>query len=182
MSGRRVQVEVVCEDSQHEAFIRRVLVGLGHDPNKFRVTKSPRGRGAADAWVLAQVPRLLREYRARHREYFIIVMMDADRATAKDRLQQLDDLCMAQGVAPRRSDGRVAVLLPKRNIETWLAYLDGETVDENRPTPYPRLDLARECQRHVNVLLDGCRKNQLREPAPLSLKQACEEYRTRIRV
>lgn len=181
MSGRRVQIEVVCEDSQHEAFIRRVLVGRGHDPNKFRVTKSPRGRGAADAWVLAQVPRLLCEYRARHREYFIVVMMDADTETAKDRLQKLDELCRAQGVAPRRPEERVAVFLPKRNIETWLAHLDGETVNESSRTPYPKLEFARECQRHVDVLLDGCRKNQLRAPVPASLQQACEEYRARIR-
>lgn len=179
MSTRQVQIEVVCEDSQHEAFIRRVLSGLGYDRNRFRVTKSPHGRGAADAWVLAQLPRLLREYRARHREYFIVVMMDADRATANDRLQQLDELCLAQGVAPRRPDERVAVLLPKRNIETWLAYLDGKTVDEH--SAYAKLPFASDCQPQVNTLLDACRKNQLRAPVPPSLTQACTEYRARIR-
>lgn len=179
VSARQVQIEVVCEDSQHEAFVRRVLAGLGYDRNRFRVTKSPHGRGAADAWVLAQVPRLLREYRARHREYFIVVMMDADRATAKERLRQLDELCLAQGVAPRRAGERVAVLLPKRNIETWLAYLDGDTVDEH--SAYPKLPFASQCQPQVNALLDGCHKNQLREPVPPSLTQACTEYRQRLR-
>lgn len=179
MSGRQVQIEVVCEDSQHEAFVRRVLAGLGHDRNKLRVTKSPHGRGAADAWVLAQIPRLLREYRARHRAYFIVVMMDADRVSAKERLRQLDEICQDQGVEPRRPDERVAVLLPKRNIETWLAYLDGATVDEH--SAYPKLPFASGCQPQVSALLEGCRKNQLREPVPPSLTQACSEYRARIR-
>ena len=82
-------------------------------------------------------------------------------------------------MAPRGADERVAVLLPKRNIETWLAYLGGETVDEH--SAYPKLSFASQCQPQVSTLLDGCRKDQLRAPVPPSLTQACAEYRARMR-
>jgi hypothetical protein len=179
MSARKVQVVVVCEDSQHETFLRRVLSGLGYERRKIRVEKSPSGRGAADAWVLQQVPKLLRVYRTRHVEHLAVAMMDADRSTLEDRQQQLDDACRAQGMKPREPNERVAVLLPRRNVETWLAYLDGKSVDET--SAYPKLEFARDCQPQVDTLLDGCRKGQLRKPVPPSLAHACQEYRARIR-
>jgi hypothetical protein len=70
--------------------------------------------------------------------------------------------------------------IPTWNIETWLAYLDGAEVDEGR-SDYPRLDRERECQRHVEKLIQMCDAGKLREPSPLSLDAACSEYRTRLR-
>jgi hypothetical protein len=43
------------------------------------------------------------------------------------------------------------------------------------------LQRERDCQQHVNVLTDMCRSNQLRTPAPSSLKAACEEFNSRLR-
>jgi hypothetical protein len=177
MSARKVQVVVVCEDAQHEAFLRRILSGLGYERRKIRVEKSD--RGAANAWVLQQVPNLLRVYRTGHVEHIVVVMIDTDERTLEDRLRQVDDACRAQGIEPRKPEERVAVLLPQRNIETWLAYLDGEDVDET--STYPRLEFASDCQRHVDTLLEGCQKGRLRPPTPRSLELACQDYRTRIR-
>lgn len=179
MSPRTIEVIVVCEDSQHEAFLRRALGGLGYHRRKIRVEKSPSGRGAADAWVLQRLPALLRVYRQRQVEHVVILMMDVDRSSLKERQQQLDDICRAQGVDPRAPDERVAVLLPGRNIETWLAYLNGKDVDET--SAYAKLRFAGDYQLHVDALLDGCQRGQLREPVPPSLAHACQEYHARIR-
>ena len=40
MSKRRVQIVILCEDNQHEAFIRRFLKGMGWNNREFRVEKS----------------------------------------------------------------------------------------------------------------------------------------------
>ena len=66
--------------------------------------------------------------------------------------------------------------MPRRNIETWLAYLDaGKPVDEAKT--YPRLRRARDCDRHAGTLFSMCRgARQLDAAAPLSLREACEEY------
>jgi hypothetical protein len=72
---------------------------------------------------------------------------------------------------------RVAVFIPARNIETWLAYLDGQVVNEN--DAYPRLERERDCQHHVRRLYEMCQQGVLRQPAPQSLAAACVEYRAR---
>ena len=69
----------------------------------------------------------------------------------------------------------VVLLVPRRNIETWFAYLDGQSVDETRDymawkSKDPR-PLAEE-------LFRMCHEAQrLRDPAPPSLEESCQEYR-----
>ena len=66
------------------------------------------------------------------------------------------------------------VLVPERNIETWLAYLDGATV--NATDNYPKLGQPGDCKKHVRTLADMCRRGELRHPTPPSLVAACDEY------
>lgn len=75
----------------------------------------------------------------------------------------------------------VVVAVPTWNIETWLAYLRGESVDESRDD-YPRLDKSESgCQPQVEALAEMCRRRELREPPPPSLTAACREVRARLR-
>ena len=97
------------------------------------------------------------------------------------RLTELDAACRSAGVAERARNERVGVFVPTWNIETWLAYLDGDQVNEGRPD-YPALPRERDCQLHVQVLHEMCIARDLREPTPPSLIAACEEYRTRLAV
>lgn len=106
-------------------------------------------------------------------------MLDGDQQGVAGRCRTLDEACDAADVERRRSDEPVAIFVPTWNIETWLAYLDGQTVDEQRNN-YPRLEEAGDCQRHVEELHQMCQACQLRLPAPHSLELACEKYRTRL--
>ena len=56
MSKRRVQIVILCEDNQHEAFIRRFLKGMGWNNREFRVEKSPSAEGAAEQYVKDRFP------------------------------------------------------------------------------------------------------------------------------
>ena len=69
-------------------------------------------------------------------------MIDGDFAGVDARLKALDKECNQTSVAPRDNADRVAVFVPTWNIETWLAYLNGETVDENKKN-YPSPSLTR---------------------------------------
>ena len=73
-------------------------------------------------------------------------MMDGDADGPAARLQQLGKACRDAGIAERTAEERVALFIPTWNIETWLAYLDGEPVQEGN-SGYPRLAAERECQR-----------------------------------
>lgn len=147
--------------------------------HRLRVEISPRGRGAADKFVEETYVEELEAGRRAHVATTLVVVTDGDVVGAKGRLRRLDEACRRQEVAVRSSADRAAVLVPTWNMETWIAYLDGESVDENRKD-YPRLPRPRECRRHVGVLVEMCRRGKLRQPAPDSLEAACEEYRTRL--
>lgn len=177
--SRRVQLVLLCEDRQHEAFVRRFLNAMGWETRAMRVEKAPGGRGAGEQFVRQRFARELRAHRSRPVTQALVVIMDGDAEGVAARHQQLARACRDAEMAVPTGQERVAVFVPTWSIETWLAYLEGELVDEGEPG-YPRLPQERECQRHVHLLAQMCRAGKLREPAPASLETACVEYRSRL--
>ncbi len=181
MSTRRVKIVLLCEDSQHEAFIRRFLKGMGYNTRDLRIEKSPSGRGAADQYVRSTFPKELRAYRHRsHRaRSALIAMIDADGKEVQGRISELKRECQSDGVIFRKRDEAVAIAVPRRNIETWIHHLNGEQVNET--DAYSKLDIERGCKPAVRKLLQLCNSTGLEEDAPPALAEACDEYNTRIK-
>lgn len=174
---RNVQIVLLCEDTQHETFARRFLEETGWSTRRLRVEKAPGGRGSAEQFVRVRFPRELTAYRRQRRTLaqVLIVILDGDKKGEGRREAELDEACRSSQVDVRRLDERVLVLVPTWNIETWIAYLDGQTVDEAK-RDYPRLPRPRECQPRVETLAAMCQERRLRAPAPPSLESACTEY------
>ena len=181
MSSRRVGLVLLCEDSQHEAFTRRFLKGMGWETRELRVEMSPSGRGSAEQWVREKFATELVAYRDRSSRAAsaLVTMIDADAGTVQDRVNDLREACRAKQIRFRAPDEAVAIAVPKRNIETWIHYLKGNPANEE--AEYPRLDRTSECQDAVDALLEQCRPPGLRPDAPPSLAVACNEYNDRIR-
>ncbi len=166
---KRAQVIVLCEDKQHSVFVYRFLKRSTN--HRIRVIAAPPGEGSGE-----QYPKGLRALRAATVNAVLIVMIDGDPAAGPtERSEQLDASCRQFDIPPRRPGEPVALLVPKRNIETWLAYLDGTTVNET--DNYPRLDRPSDCRTHVRTLADMCSRRRLRQPAPPSLVAACDGFR-----
>lgn len=110
----------------------------------------------------------------------MIIVTDGDNVGVLGRLRQLDAACREAGVQARTDEDDVAAFVPTWNIETWLAYLSGDDVDEDSAN-YPRLRRPRECGAHVRELAEMCGNGTLRQPAPPSLVAACREYDERLR-
>jgi hypothetical protein len=180
MAKREVQIVIICEDRQHAAFLSRFLEQRGYLPRKIRVKISPRGKGAAEQKVRERYLDELRAYRRwkMPEHHKLIAVRDGDKYTVSQRIAQLDSECEKQGCNQRRAGEGVAVIVPCRNIQTWIAYLRGEAVNEI--TEYPSLDRERECGDAVRNLVEMCDRGELRSPAPPSLVAACEEYRSRL--
>lgn len=171
MSG--VSVILLCEDMQTDVFVRRFL--KKYRKFRFKSLGFPHGSGSGEQRVREQYPRELQAIRQIQRAC-LIVATDADVHSTEFRRAQLDAECDEKRIPRRKDDERVLVIVPRRNIETWLAYLAGGKVDEE--TRYPRLDRERDCVWHAEELFRMCQKKQrLREPAPPSLREACGEYR-----
>ena len=164
----RPKIIVLCEDKQQEAFIRRFLKKRNRRPYS---VQRPQG-GAGDQFVRDRYPAQLDAVRKGGGA--LVVMLDGDSYGRDRRQQQLDQECEQRNISPQEPGDKVAVFVPTRNIETWIAYLDGQGVNET--DAYPRLERQRECVRHVNVLHEMCMRGQLRSPAPASLEAACREY------
>ena len=179
--SRNVGVVVLCEDTQHEAFVRRFLGRRGWNMRRVRIIKSPSGGGAADQFVRHHFPAELRAYRSKasHLDQALVVMLDGDNQGLEARRHWLDEACGSSDVARRTASDRVAIFVPTWCIETWFSYLDGEDVVEDRPD-YPKLNRPRDCQRHVDALIAMRDGEKLRQPSPPSLVAACDEYSERM--
>ena len=173
MSG--VHVTLLCEDKQTDAFVRRFLKRRNFGHRDITTLPLPGGNQSGEQWVRTRYPRELRAIRGRRRAYLIVVT-DADAGSTEARRAQLETECEQQQI-PRRDDGDpVLVVVPRRNIETWLAYLGGTAVDED--TTYPHLQREGACAAQANRLYAICHEVQrLDDRAPPSLREACGEYR-----
>ena len=164
-----MKVKILSEDQQQHTFVRRVLQKLIGNIH-VDVEEVPQGEGGAgDQWVREKyVKELELIRRKRHQDLALVVVIDGDKVGVTQRTQQLEQYCA------RNRDDKVAFFVPTRNIETWLAYLGGENVDES--IIYPKLKYPSECKPQVKAMADMCRQKQLRQPAPASLQSACDEY------
>lgn len=176
MSTDGIQVVILCEDQQQESFIRRFLMLRNCTMRELYIRKSPLGRGSAEQFVREEFPRELTAYRSqsRRRATCLIVCTDADSLSVEERMKSFTKTCMDAGVPFRRTGEHVCFLVPKRNIETWLAYLRGERIDEQ--TAYSKYRCPSDCQRDVERLDEMCRQQELRPGAPPSLSHACAEF------
>ena len=170
-----VRITLLCEDSQTDTFARRFLRHRKFRGRDIRTLPLPHGTGSGEQWVRQRYPVELWAIRAVQNAYLIVVT-DAEIGSTQARRAQLKAECEREGIPRRREDDRVLVIVPRRNIETWLAYLEGKDVDES--SSYPRLSRKGDCAAHAERLHEMCHEAQrLREPAPPSLREACVEYR-----
>lgn len=179
--GRITDVILLCEDRQHEAFARRLLKEFGVEKRRVRVKPAPKGRGSGEQWVRQNY---VQEVKAlRNKNYIqgvaLLIIIDEDTTSTKARQVTLAESLTQAGLTPREDDEAIIHLIPARNIETWIAYLGGEDIDETQP--YPKLQQQRDCEPHIKQLKQMCDDRALRRPAPASLEQACLEFRARWR-
>ena len=93
MSRMGVRITILCEDNDHLRFATGVLKRVGFHPREILESRvAPRGRGAADAWVLN---KFREEFDAIVRRPFqrlaLITMIDADSRLVDDRVSQFQE-------------------------------------------------------------------------------------------
>ena len=171
MSQRRVQIVILCEDKQQEVFARHFLKKRGFTGNiKPKICLE----GAGEQFVRDNYPKEVKAYRSKnYLSGMLIVLIDADKKTVEERLKQLDDALIENAQELRQPHEKIAVFVPKRNIETWIHYLQGTNVDEE--TEYTKLKKQSDCKPYLEQLVNQCYQGNLDENAPPSLKAACGE-------
>lgn len=121
---------ILCEDKLTHCFIRCFLISQGVNARRINALPLP-AAGCGEQYVRAQYPKQLSYLRSTsYVSNILIVAIDADLNTCIERQKQLDEACGNAGVDKRSPKDKLLLLVPKRNIETWIKYFDGETVDE----------------------------------------------------
>lgn len=175
MSQRRVQIVILCEDRQQEVLARYFLEKRGFR-GPFRPKICPPGSQAGEQYVRTHYPEEVKAYRQNRNRVPIglVVLIDADTGTLEARLNQLASALEEDEQKNRGPNEAIAIFVSKRNIETWIHYLQGETVNEEDDyAKFEKNEAA--CKTAVEDLADRCYSQSLPEDAPRSLQAACGE-------
>ena len=175
MSKRRVQIVILCEDLQQFVFARYFLKKRGFT-GIVRAKICPEGSECGSDYVRKQYPVEVKAYRQNRNRVAIglVVLIDADTGTLEARLNWLASALDKDKQKNREPNEAIAIFVPKRNIETWIHYLQGETVNEEAVYPKFKNNEA-VCKTAVEDLADRCYSQSLPEDAPPSLQAACGE-------
>jgi len=155
------RIIVLCEDKAHEVFVRRFLTKVWRVAHRdIKVSYYPEGEGSGKKHVQDRIEDEVKAYRSRHASTILIVMHDADEKTVAQIQQLLDSKI---GNARAESD-RIAYIIPKWHIETWLAYLEGRDVGETEKMTYKKEYSARakikESYSLIDRLAEQCRNKE----------------------
>lgn len=171
--AERIRAVILCEDRQQEVFARAFLEKCGITPLRVRI--GPPGKGAGEQYVRANYPQEVQAFRSNfpaQPNTCLVVLTDADVLEVGQRLNTLEAELKKSGLPTRRAKERIGVFIPKRNIETWIHFLMGKTVNEQ--DEYPKFAQERICKPFVEDLAVN-RNNPLPAAAPPSLRTACDE-------
>lgn len=138
--GRVCRIVIVCEDWRHSAFARGFLARAGVDGRNLDPKVNPGGSG--HNWVkgtfVDEVANLARFSEGRG----VLGLLDEDGMGATTRQREVADRLQARGLNAIDAAGGRCLLLPTRNIETWLYWLTarrkGEAIVVDETTDYKR--------------------------------------------
>jgi hypothetical protein len=171
------KIIVLCEDKAHEVFVTRFLKkGWNVKPRAIRVPPYPNGKGSGKKYVEDNIFLEVEALRRRHASTVLLVVKDADEHTVEQVRGNLD----AKVEPHRTADEPIAYIIPKWHIQTWIAYLNGDHVDEGDKATYKntygKISESKDAHSFIDKLADDCRGNRELESPPDSLVAACEEF------
>lgn len=180
--SRSSKVVVLCEDKRTQKFIRSFLQRLSYRNHELRFTEIK--TGSAEQRVREQYPKEVASLRRnRFRDQVLITAIDADSLSVKDRLRQFEQSLQHAGLPVRNSEEKIYLLIPRRNIETWIRVLNGaQASEEENYKPPPGGTQAQQFD-EKSVLAGGRFYELTRQNAPLpnptvdSLNRAISEAR-----
>ena len=179
MPSNRVKIIVRCEDRQQRCFIYRFLVKKGISRHDINIENSPSGKGDASQWVLERYPIEVKALRSGpSASEGLISIIDADNCEVKDLKRQHEDALKQSGQKPRMNDEKIAIVVPKRNIETWIHHFlrtYGSHAPVNEHDNYPKLSRREsDCAPAAEEFARRCPNGLLADDLP-SLRDGCAE-------
>jgi hypothetical protein len=132
MAVSKSQFIVLAEDEQQQSFVYRWLREQGVEARKIRKIPVPAGKGAGEQYVREKYAEQVKAHRSRknHLSLRLVVLIDADLQTVELRRGQLEDQLKTAQLQPMDPGEGICLLVPRRNIETWIHHINGGAADE----------------------------------------------------
>jgi len=132
-------VIALVEDSRTKMLLRQYLLLAGIKSHQIRIEPQRKWLGSGEQAVRLNYAAQVQAFRARSAgkksETALIVAIDADTETVHHRLAQLAGALNESGQTPVDTlTERIAHLIPKKNVETWILCLNGESSPRVRIT------------------------------------------------
>lgn len=178
----KYRINILCEDIAQFDFIRAYAQLLG--VSKRKIVKLTEANN--NATVLKHYPEAVNSYRKVASENVIlVVMIDADNKTVKERLREFDQKLDAKKYRlnqDARSDTeKILIFIPIRNIESWFRYIDRGSDVENKKNEEGKIVCYKDKYQEADIsqlakkLKEEICVRGLPENAPSSLHHACRE-------
>jgi hypothetical protein len=132
---------LLCEDQLQIRFFAKLGRNLFANEPEYIVPPHQGKRGAAWDRVLKQYPGLLQSKVRRYPGELtaLVVVVDSDQEEVSARKRRFDEELQKVSMSPRTDSDRVAICIPKWNIETWIGWLASPSAgyDETRSYEEP---------------------------------------------
>ncbi len=179
MHKRKVKLLIVCEDVQQSAFARRYFKKCGFHSRRIRVRHNPAGAGSGEQFVRQRLVHEVKLYRQKssygHGGIALVAIIDADTMSVQERLEQINSALEQERIERIEQNEKIAIFIPKRNIETWIRFATDSNVNED--INYPKLKKIRSCKHEVDLYINKICRDGVPHDAPSSLVHACDELR-----
>ncbi len=175
MARREARLIVLCEDNAQERFLGGLEMGMGY--RRVRLVRLPAGQGSGELHVRRNYAAEVRAHRSKRNAQpmlALITMLDADVVTTDHRHQQLAYELANDGQAPRQPEERIAILVPKRHVESWVKFLETGVGDEAGRYDNNQFSLP-QCRVAGENLAEKRSANALPAGTPASLLRAWDE-------
>lgn len=179
MTKRHADIIVLCEDRAHANFVRHHLKKRGFNHRQLRFIPVPHGSGSGAQFVLQRYATEVKAYRsqANYLSLALLTVIDADTQEVQQIHRRLEGQLQNADIENRTASERIVLLIPKRNIETWVVYLQGLPVDEE--SDYKAHPLAKNYKPAGTTLAEQLGQ-QPKADYPNSLQVAWSELRHRL--
>ena len=167
--NKEAQVFILCEDTVHYHFAREYFKLLGFNRRRIILAgNNPKGQSVGSGAVLVQsnYEKQVKAFHSKinHLECILVVIIDDDK---QEHIKSL------YKIYTPLTDEKILIFSPKRNIESWFYYIDGNNINES--DDYKKSYRNAKPTEFAKKLKEEICASGLPENAPSSLLQACKE-------
>jgi hypothetical protein len=163
VSSRASRIILLCEDEAHQRLAVAYMNRCGiHRRDVIDVVASRQKQGGNVGWVLDEFSRQLQACRQRHKakaNTLLVVVVDADTYTVDERRREFNDRLKQARQDELRADDPVALLVPRRHVETWIRSLLGRSVTEDEDCKGSSKPSKEDIRQAADTLHEWAREN-----------------------